>query len=146
MQRRWRWQRRLKVVDTWSIAEEVARRWLVKCNEQERGWVPRNDQESWLSLMREVELVRCAAVFDRSHAFITLAEGGVWATKAVAEKQIDRVVASKAVMRVGRHYAQFTVLHGLLMFGVIRPGWNVQGGENTLLVNCSSWTASARRF
>jgi hypothetical protein len=26
-----------QVVDTWSIAEEVARRWLVKCNEQERG-------------------------------------------------------------------------------------------------------------
>jgi len=31
-----------------------------------------------------------------------------------------------AVMRSGRHFAQFTVLKGLyLFFGVSRPGWDV---------------------
>ena len=41
-------------------------------------------------------------------------------------------VASKAVMRSGRHFAQFTVGEGFLtsmMFGVIRPGWDVEGGS-----------------
>ena len=33
-----------------SIAEEAARRWVAGCSEQERGWVPRRDLESWLGL------------------------------------------------------------------------------------------------
>eukprot|EP01046_Picozoa_sp_COSAG06_P054085 COSAG06_NODE_9529_length_1878_cov_5.018550_1_plen_39_part_10 len=34
-------------------------------------------------------------------------------------------------MRAGRHYAQFTVVAGWNMFfGVIRPGWDVEGGKN----------------
>jgi hypothetical protein len=33
-------------------------------------------------------------------------------------------------MRSGRHFAQFTVVEGVHMgFGVIRPGWDVEGGE-----------------
>eukprot|EP01046_Picozoa_sp_COSAG06_P074604 COSAG06_NODE_22897_length_709_cov_1.516393_1_plen_119_part_01 len=44
--------------ETRSIVEEVARRWLVKGSAQERGWVPRKCQESWLSLLREVEELR----------------------------------------------------------------------------------------
>ena len=35
----------------------------------------------------------------------------------------DRSAASKAVMQ-GRHFAQVTYM----MFGVIRPGWDVEGG------------------
>jgi hypothetical protein len=32
-------------------------------------------------------------------------------------------------MRAGRHYAQFTVANGDdMFFGVIRPGWDVEGG------------------
>ena len=32
-------------------------------------------------------------------------------------------------MRAGRHYVQFTVVSGSIMFfGVIRPGWGVEGG------------------
>ena len=38
----------------------------------------------------------------------------------------DRSAASKAVMQ-GRHFAQVTYM----MFGVIRPGWDVEGGMNT---------------
>ena len=42
-----------------------------------------------------------------------------------------RAAASKVMMRSGRHFAQFTVVEGYRMFfGVIRPGWDVEGGEN----------------
>ena len=48
--------------EMWSIAEEVARRWIIDCTEQERGWVPRRGRESWLRLMWEVEVLRRGAV------------------------------------------------------------------------------------
>jgi hypothetical protein len=112
----------------WSIAEEVARRWIADCTEQERGWVPRRGPESWLGLVWEVEVLRRGAVFGRSHELITLSEGGAVATRAVSD--YSRTAASKAVMRAGVHYAQFTVEHGYMWFGVIRPGWDVEGGRN----------------
>ena len=124
--------------ETWSIIEEVARQWIAECTEQERGWVPRRGSGSWLGLMWEVESLRRAAVLGRSHESITLSEGGSLATKAV-DDYTNRTAASKVVMRAGRHYAQFTVMsvgdmcpsHVLRMsFGVIRPGWDVEGGEN----------------
>ena len=40
-------------------------------------------------------------------------------------------------MRDGRHYAQFTVVEGddydKMFFGVIRPGWDVEGGMSAQL-------------
>ena len=33
------------------IAEEAGRVWVAGCSEQERGWVPRRDLESWLGLV-----------------------------------------------------------------------------------------------
>jgi hypothetical protein len=117
-------------VEMWSIAEEVARRWIATCTDQEQGWVPRRGRESWLGLMWEVQVLRRSAVFGRSHEDITLSEGGSVATKNVDEPGC-RAVASKAVMRAGRHYVQFTVVRGSFMvFGVIRPGWDVEGGLN----------------
>ena len=42
-----------------------------------------------------------------------------------------RSAASKAVMRSGRHFARFTVLHcDENAFGVIRPGWDVEEEED----------------
>jgi hypothetical protein len=116
--------------ETWSIIEEAARQWIAACTDQERGWVPRRGRESWLGLMWEVEVLRRrSAVFGRSHALITLSEGGALATKGDEWRQ--RNAASTAVMRAGFHYAQFTVMHGFdMFFGVIRPGWDVEGGEN----------------
>ena len=38
--------------------------------------------------------------------------------------------ASKAVMRAGQHYALFTVHGRRILFGVIRPGWDVEGFES----------------
>jgi hypothetical protein len=58
-------------LEMWSIAEEVARRWIVTCTDQECGWVPRRGRESWLGLMGEVQsLRRRAAMFGRSHEHI----------------------------------------------------------------------------
>eukprot|EP01046_Picozoa_sp_COSAG06_P086133 COSAG06_NODE_32759_length_500_cov_3.299252_1_plen_166_part_11 len=102
----------------------------MKCIAQEQGWVPRRGRESWLGLMWEVESLRRGAVFERSNGLITLSEGGSLATRNGHDGGL-RTAASKAVMRAGRHYAQFTVVSGEFMFfGVIRPGWGVEGGED----------------
>jgi hypothetical protein len=119
-------------LEMWSIAEEAARRWIADCTEQERNWVPRRGRESWLGLMWEVESLRRGVVFGRSHAAMTLSEDGALATVDRAIYGCFITAASKAVMRAGRHYAQFTVVSGIYkFFGVIRPGWDVEGGEET---------------
>jgi hypothetical protein len=117
--------------EMWAIVEEAARQWVLSCTDQERGWVPRRGRESWLGLMWEVQSLRRGAVFGRSHGTITLSEGGALATRDGVLDYAGYTAASKAVMRVGRHYAQFTVVSGVdMFFGVIRPGWDVgQGGE-----------------
>ena len=111
-----------------SIPEEAARRWVAACSEQERGWVLRRGLESWLGLMHEVAVLRLPLAFGRAHANVTLSENGALATKSAAGGGYPSA-ASKVAMRSGRHFAQFTVLGGTyLNFGVIRPGWDVEGG------------------
>jgi hypothetical protein len=121
-----------QALEMWSIAEEVARRQIADCTDQERGWVPRRGRESWLGLMWEVEsLLRGAAVFGRSHEYVTLSEGGARATRCGVVDYTSYTAASKAVMRAGRHYAQFTLMSGDdMFFGVIRPSWDVEGGRD----------------
>ena len=117
-----------------SIPEEAARRWVAGCSEQERGWVPRRELESWLGLMHEVEELRLPLAFGRSHATVTLSENGALATRTAGGGW--RTAASKVVMRSGRHFAQFTVVAGRDMsLGVIRPGWDVEGGVDAPAVD-----------
>ena len=71
-----------EATETWSIIEEAARQWIATCTDQEQGWVPRRGRESWLGLMWEVESLRRAVVFGRSHESITLSAGGAVATKS----------------------------------------------------------------
>ena len=59
------------------IVEVAARRWLACCSEQERGWVPRRELESWVCLMHEVELLRLPLLFGRAHGSLTLSEAGL---------------------------------------------------------------------
>ena len=60
-----------------SVVDEAGRRWVAACSEQERGWVPRRDRESWLGLMHEVERLRSLLAFGRAHVeFISLSEHG----------------------------------------------------------------------
>jgi hypothetical protein len=134
--------------ETWSIIEEAARQWIAACTDQEQGWVPRRGRERWLGLMRDVEVLRGGVVFARSHErIITLSEGGSVATKGVGGYS-SRAAASKAVMRAGRHYVQFTVVSGYMYFGAIRPGWDVEGGKLAHAVDghCFYYTAYGLRF
>ena len=63
-----------------------------------------------------------------------------------------RAAASSVVMRSGRHFARFTVVAGTYeqLFGVIRPGWDVEGGGelNAHIVDghCFYWTYNGHRF
>ena len=111
-----------------SIVEETARLWLAGCTEQECGWVSRRELESWLGLMHEVGLLRVPLAFGRAHGNFTLSEGGAVATKN-AGGYSWRKAASKVVMRSRRHFACFTVEGGLLVLGLIRPGWDLEEGE-----------------
>ena len=123
-----------------SIPEEAARWWVVGCSEQERGWVSYRTTESWLGLMHEVGVLRLPLAFGRAHGDYTITENGALATKRTEGDGSSRAAASKAVMRSGRHFAQFTCVVGEgdylsgdtgMNFGVIRPGWNVaQEGQN----------------
>ena len=127
-----------------SLVEEAARLWLAERSTQERGWVARHDGENWLGRMRAVEVLKLPLVFGRAHnTDITLSEAGAVATKPAASEGGARVTknvpgdgyrtaASTVVMRSGYHFVQFTVgtNHvGNMMFGVIRPGWDVEGGR-----------------
>ena len=110
-----------------SLATEAARRWVAGRNDQERGWVSRRGLECWLSLMHEVEVLRLPLAFGRAHAHVTLSENGARRSAGGG----FRFAASTAVMRSGRHFAQFTVAEGAdIMLGAIRPGWDVEAGAS----------------
>ena len=124
-----------------SVVEESARRWLIQCGEHKRGWLPR---ENAVGLMRKV-MLRRGVKFSRSHEHnIMVSEDGSHAWNIGGAESGNWVhgnwvhgddcgsgtAASKAVMRVGRHYAQFTVEGSGVLFGVIRPGWDVEGATN----------------
>ena len=102
--------------------------------------MPRLGLESWLCVMHEVALLRLPLLFGRSHGDLShgdlsLTEGGAVATMGV-DTSFDQAAASKVVMRSGRHAVQFTVMAGIGMgFGVIRAGWDVEGGENAFNVD-----------
>ena len=113
------------------IVEDAGRLWVACCSEQERGWVSWIEGKSWLCLMHEVALLRVPLVFGRAHGSFTLSEGGAVATFGAGDDKEDgeqRAAASKVVMRSGRHFMRCTVEQGGVYFGVIRPGWDEEGG------------------
>ena len=120
---------RTTATTTLSMAEESARRWLAGRSEQERGWAPQRGSESWLGLMREVELLLLPLAFSHSNPGVVLSDNltvaSVDPSDSNALPQDLRVVtaASRVVMRSGRHFVQFTAVSGeTAMFGAIRPG------------------------
>jgi len=113
-------------MEMWSIAEEAARRWIASCSINERGWVPRRGRECWLGLMWEVQVLRRDVVLSRHHEFIAVTGRGERAHRLPKGGYTWRDVASKVVMRGGRHFLQFIGGHNQF-FGVIRPSWDVEG-------------------
>ena len=92
--------------------------------------MPQLNGETWLGVMHEVELLRLPLLFGRSHADVTLSEGGAVATRGVVAGA-TRAATSIVVMRSGRHFVQFTVVEGdEILFGVIRADWDSEGGVN----------------
>ena len=91
--------------------------------------MPWQDGKSWLGLVHEVGLLGVPLVFDRVHPSVTLlARCGRTVATMNAGSGDSRVAASKVVMRSGRHFAQFMVVAvDRMLFGVIRPGWDVEG-------------------
>ena len=114
------------------IVEAAGWRWVAACSEQERGCVPHDGVESWLGLMQAEGVLRLPLAYGWAHADITLSEDGAVATRGDNEGYSrGRSAASKAVMRSGCHFAQFTVVEGDdLYFGVIRQDWDVEVRDN----------------
>lgn len=120
--------------ETWSIAHEAARRWLLNCTEDERSWVPRRIEygpnlgqirESYLSLMHEVQMLRGAAAFGQSPED--------WATRYSEYS----ATVSKVTMRAGCHCARFTVASETheMRFGIVRRNWDPWRDMPAELVN-----------
>jgi protein-tyrosine phosphatase len=71
-----------------------------------------------------------AAAAPNAHTSSVLVGGGAVATKADSDGCV-RAAASAAVMRDGRHFAQFVVLKSARMyFGVIQSSWDVENGQD----------------
>jgi len=94
--------------------------------------------------MHEVVVLRLPLTFGRAHqngwqstnGDFTLSEddghGPALATRML-RGGIWRTAASTVRMRSGRHYAQFTVVEGDdMLFGVIRPHWDVEQRDGSL--------------
>ena len=82
----------------------------------------------WLRRMHEIG---SPLAFTRSHELVALSEGGGVATKAGHGDYTFRVAATAVPMvGGGRYHATFTVLKyvGYTLFGLIRPGFFVEGG------------------
>ena len=122
------------------IVEDAGRRWVALCSEQEWGWVLCREGDSWLCLMHAVPLLRVLLLFGQAHGSVTLTEDGAVATKNTSS-DCYRTAASTAMVRSGRHFMEFTVVENSVMFGVVWPGWNVEGGEEAEEV--VRWMATA---
>ena len=108
---------------TWSLMEEAARQ-IINRKEEERNALPRYDEETWLALYKELELLRAPLTFDQliggdEQSFYYVegdksclrSEGNMWKT-----------AISNNIMRSGKHYVTFRKTgRGGLCVGVIRP-------------------------
>ena len=85
--------------------------------------------------MREVAALRAPLLFGRAPGTVTLSEGGEGATRDAGYGH--QAAAGTVAMRSGRHFAQFMVMEGgsNMFLGVIRPGWDVEGGESAFNVD-----------
>ena len=82
------------------IVDEAGRLWVAGCSEQERGWVPRVELESWLCLMHEVAWLRLPLSFGRAHANLTLTENVAVATKGVFDGSWRRTQLTATIRKL----------------------------------------------
>lgn len=87
-------------------------------------------------------------VLARRHSSLSLSDGGAVATRVQWDGRY-RTAASAAVMREGKHFAQFTILSGrYAAVGVVRPSWTVGsgGGAQHIEDHLFYWTNDGTRF
>jgi hypothetical protein len=103
----------------WSLVDESARRWLAQCSEQEQGWVPRQHKQTWLSAMRELQVLQQPLTILTSLGMTVVPDDdGSLVVSDVRHlppnqgETLNPFAASTTVMRAGRHYAEFTEMWG----------------------------------
>jgi len=133
----------------WSFAEEAARRWIDAAPAEQQAWAPRDGQQSWLQLMHEITVLRLPPQFSRSSRHFTeLSSGPAWGPHSPrhiveiarvwygddSDEEEDsetdrrgwgyRAALSDAIMRGGRHCAQFTFefSNTNTMVGIVQAG------------------------
>ena len=72
--------------------------------------------------------VQSSIAFSRTHERVEISEGGARVLKVGGGK--DRVAAVETVMSEGRHFVEFTKEKGDVLFGLIRPEFDVEQGNN----------------
>jgi len=113
---------------TWSLIEEAARQ-IINRNEEERNALPRYDGETWLSVYKELELLRAPLTFDlfRGERFqihdLHYVDND--ASRIVTTSSgLCRYGISNNIMRGGKHYVTFRrsgTDHAHMRVGVMRP-------------------------
>lgn len=99
----------------WSITEEAARRWIALQPSAQRRWVPAMPGPArfgtnWKQRMHALVQLRAPPAFARRHPNIELSDGGTCARRiSNASMMYTSTAASAAVMRAGRHFAEFSV-------------------------------------
>ena len=95
-------------VERLSMVEESARKWLERLRPEYLAWVPRRAGENYIGRMREVQqLLPGLLRLSLRHPTIELSADGFRGTSQLGSGY--RGVASSAVMRAGRHYAECMV-------------------------------------
>ena len=123
-----------------SVAQETARLWLAAHPDDQHAWVSTSGswvastQFNWLELMRElVQLTHRGGynhmnvpTFSKVPPSVQVSDDG---TEAWGQHQGWKTVACGREMRAGRHFVVFHVYGWKVMFGVIRPNWNVEAAD-----------------
>ena len=112
-----------------GLLEQVAMRRVEGHAPAEQDWVPRREGEPWLALAFELEQLRRPLRCSRAHAALDLELSGGTVTRRATAGNEFRTAVSPAVMRAGRHYAQFTLVRGQPTVGLVASGYDPRGDD-----------------
>ncbi len=112
-----------------SMVEESARKWLERLRPEHLAWVPRRAYESQIGRMREVQqLLPGPLRLSPKHPTIVLSSDCFRGTSDLGSGY--RGVATSAVMRAGRHYAECKVdVLDYMFFGLLPADAALTAGE-----------------
>ncbi|KAL7533176.1 hypothetical protein ACHAXR_005086 [Thalassiosira sp. AJA248-18] len=136
-------------VSGWSLVEDVARQIISNSqSEEERSALQRYENESWVALLRELELLRSPLEFDLlvgsridyvdgNHSCVTSSNpnppSSEWGPPLDDDWNgtMQTAICSNQIMRSGKHYATFDLTGCMCLFyfypGIIRPISRVWG-------------------